>query len=127
MLEDPDILQETIKAFEKNFRKSMKKEGKEWNIYTKLMQFKEYIGFFTEMPVFQIEGKNDPKIPSGIDWKQNLFTIAKSQFGYTDGEILNMSLRRLFFEWCSFAEKHGSIRVQNADEMELLKTILPKK
>jgi hypothetical protein len=125
MLNEKEHLQVVVKVFQKNLLKSMKKD-KQWNIYHKLMLFKEYIKFFTEMPVFQVEQKND-KAPSGIDWKQNLFTIAKNEWGYSDSEILNMPLRRLFFEWCSFAEKSGSIRVQNADEMEGLNYLLGKK
>ena len=115
-------MQKLVKVFTKNLLKSMKKD-KEWNIYHKLGLFKEYIRFFTAMPVFQVEQKSD-KVPSGIDWKQNLFTIAKNEWGYTDSEILNMPLRRLFFEWCSFGEKNGSIRVQNAEEMENLEYMM---
>ena len=124
MFDDPDLMQKLVKSFQKNLFKSMKKE-KDWNIYQKVMLFKQYIRFFTEMPVFQIETKSD-KVPSGIDWKQNLFTIAKNEWGYSDSEILNMPLRRLFFEWCSYGEKNGSIRVQNADEMSYLEEAMSK-
>lgn len=125
MFEDPIRLKKLAKAFQKNLLKSMKKE-KDWNIYAKLMLFKEYIRFFTTMPIFQVERESD-KVPSGIDWKQNLFTMAKNEWGYTDTEILNMPLRRLFFEWCSVGEKTGAIRVQNAEEMENLEYMMGKK
>ena len=118
MFEDPKRMRKLIKKFQKNLFKSMKIE-KDWNIYSKLLMFKQYIRFFTEMPVFQVEQKAD-RVPSGIDWKQNLFTMAKNEWGYTDTEILNMPLRRLFFEWCSVGEKNGAIRVQNCEEMENL-------
>lgn len=122
MLEDRKHLEKVVKEFQKNLFKSMKND-KHWNIYHKLSLFKDYIKFFTEMPVFQVEHENK-RVPSGIDWKQNLFTIAKNEFGYSDSEILNMPLRRLFFEWCSYAEKNGAIRVQNADEMDSLKYMM---
>lgn len=118
MLEEPKILKKLGKTVSKNIRKSMRKE-KGWNIYAKMALFKQYIRFFTAMPIFQEETKSD-RVPSGIDWKQNLFTIAKNEWGYTDSQILNMPLRRLFFEWCSFGEKGGAIRVQNAEEMKFL-------
>lgn len=124
MLSDDAVLRSTVRTFQKNLFKSMKKD-KNWNVYEKLFMFKEYIRYFTQMPIFQIETKSD-RAPSGIDWKQNLFTIAKNEWGYTDSEILNMPLRRLFFEWCSYAEKGGGIRVQNANEMEFLKMALEK-
>lgn len=121
VLDDRKLFLKLIKKVEKNLLKSMKKD-RDWNLFYKVGMFKEYIRFFTEMPVFQVE-ENSPSVPSGIDWKQNLFTIARNEWGYTDSEILNMPMRRLFFEWCSYAEKNGAIRVQNADELELLKAI----
>jgi signal transduction histidine kinase len=125
MLNDWKMLTVATKALQKNLFKSMKKD-KQWNIYHKLALFKDYIRFFTEMPIFQVEQQSD-RVPSGIDWKQNLFTIAKNEWGYTDAEILNMPLRRLFFEWCSYAEKGGGIRVQNSEEMDNLEYMMGKK
>ena len=54
-------------------------------------------------------------------------TLAKNEFGYSDLEIFNMPMKRLFYEWCSSAEKHGAIRVQNTDEMEALADLKPHK
>ena len=122
MLEDRILLDKTVKIFTASFLKSMALEP-HWNIYTKLALFKEYIKYFTDMPIFQKEQKTE-SVPSGIDWKQNLFTIAKSEFGYKETEILNMPLKRLFYEWCSYAEKNGAIRVQNAEEMDNLAELM---
>lgn len=121
MLEDEKRLKKSVKLVNKNLKKSMRKD-KQWNLFHKIALFKEYIKYFTHIPVFQVESKSN-RPPSGIDWKQNLFTIAKNEWGYSDSEILNMPLRRLFFEWCSYAEKNGAIRVQNEMEMELLENI----
>jgi len=121
MFDDNDLLHRNIDAFCQHYLEEMKRDA-DWNIYAQIFRFREYIAYFTDMPAFQVEHKST-SMPSGIDWKQNLFTIAKSEFGYTDTAILNMPLKRLFYEWCSFAEKNGSIRVQNADEMIMLNAL----
>lgn len=113
-----NLLKATFETFVKNLLANMKLQT-DWNIYEKIASYKEYVRHYTQMPVFQVEQQNN-KVPSGIDWKQNIFTIAKMEFGYTETEILNMPLCRLFYEWCSYAEKNGAIRVQNEYEMELV-------
>lgn len=125
MLNNEKLMEKSCKQFVKNLKKTMKKE-RDWNIYSKIGSFKEYITYFTEMPVFQVERKNNG-MGSGIDWKQTLFTIAKNEWGYSDSEILNMPLRRLFSEWCSYAEKNGGIRVQTAEELRMLEEYRQRK
>ena len=118
MLNDEKIVKKLCKQFSKNLKKTMKID-KQWNIFACINMFKEYVQYFTQMPIFQVE-RESKSLPSGIDWKQNLFTIAKNEWHYSDSEVLNMPLKRLFYEWCSYAEKNGAIRVQNIDEITML-------
>ena len=125
LLNNEKELKRICNKISKHIIKVSKKE-KGWNIWEKIVMFKQYIRYFSDIPNFTIENQSN-SAASGIDWKQNLFTIAKSEWGYTDTEILNMPLSRLFYEWCSFAEKNGSIHVLNHDEMEQVESIRQEK
>ena len=120
MLADEKIFNATLKKFEKHIRKFIKKD-KRWNIFKEVRWVKDYLAYFIKMPNFT--DRSNPSTPSGIDWKQNLFTIMRNEYHYEKSEILNMPVRRLFYEWCSFAEKNGAIQVSNIYEMEALKNI----
>lgn len=120
MLDDAVLLKTTISALEKHIRKMMKRD-KNWNIYSELGWVKRYLSHFINMPNFT--NNSPPSTPSGIDWKQSLYTIMRNEYHYSKSEILNMPLRRVFYEWCSFAEKNGAIQVSNVHELDALKNI----
>jgi len=121
LLDNPKKLKDTIKAYEKALKKNMKKDG-DWNIYSKLRLFKDYIAYYTDMPIYSEENKRS-EVPSGMDWKQSMFNTFKNEFGYSDSEILNMQLRRMFREWCVYAENNGAIKVVNAWEYQQLQDL----
>jgi hypothetical protein len=120
MLNDEKLFRKTVKTFEKHIKKVIKKD-KNWNIFHETRWVKEYLAYFVAMPNFT--EKSDPSVPSGIDWKQSLYTIMRNEYHYSRSEILNMPVRRLFYEWCSFAEKNGAIQVSNTHEIEALRKI----
>jgi hypothetical protein len=109
---------EVYQQFCDNLIKNIEAE-KNWNIFSKLHMFKEYMSYYMEMPVFDEEGKPSEKAPSGIDWTQNIFVTFK-KLGYSETEILNMNFRKLFYEWTSHAESEGAIRVWNKVNLDQL-------
>lgn len=87
-----------------------------WNLLKEISKIKEYLEYFSKMPNF--DDLTNPQTPSdsssGIDWKQNLYTILKNEYHYSESEILNMNMRKIFYEWCSYAEKNGGIKVKDS-------------
>lgn len=92
--------------------KDMELDGDDWNIYSKVNQFRDYMSYFFNMPIYSIEQKQN-QTPTGLDWKIGVWQVFK-KMGYSESEILNMNLRRLFFEWCQSAETEGAIKVVNS-------------
>ena len=111
LLEDDQLLKETTAKFSDHLMQAMTKE-KNWNIHEKLVLFKRYLGYHFSIPMYEQEGKDEGK-PTGIDWTQGIYTVLKQDLGYTESEILNMPMRKLFYEWCSVAERNGCIKVFN--------------
>ena len=112
LLNDDDKFASIFKEFSDKLVKNMELD-KNWNIHEKLMLFKQYMAYFMEMPMYTGEGEGSTKAPSGTDWCSNIFVIFKSHLGYTESEILNMNFRKLFYEWCNYAEENGAIQVSN--------------
>lgn len=107
---------ELMDKFTQNLLINMEND-KEWNMFSKINHFKEYINYYMDVPYYTEEGKPNDRLPSGTDWKQNMFLIFK-KFGYSDSEIYNMNLRKLFYTWCSYAESEGGIKVMNKFDLQ---------
>ncbi len=120
LLTDEKIFSEEIKRFCDNLVENMKIEP-DWNIPYKLTAFNEYMKKHLEMPYYD-EKTTNTESPSGTDWKSSIFVIFK-KMGYTESEILNMPLRKLFLEWATFAESEGAIKVMNSYEANQIKTL----
>jgi len=118
LMQNEAEFEKTYKQFTENLLKNIGQE-KDWNIFSKLHMFKQYMSYYMEMPIFDEEGKPSEKSPSGIDWIQNIFVTFK-KLGYDDIEILNMNFRKLFYEWTSYAEGEGAIRVWNKTNLDQL-------
>lgn len=110
LLTDDEYAKEAIDVIKTTISKEMEMD-KDWNIFYKLDKFKQYMSYFFEMPIYSVEQKDD-KPPTGMDWKVGIWQTFK-KMGYSESEILNMNMRRLFYEWCSHAENEGVIKVAN--------------
>jgi len=108
-----------LDKFTENLQRNMVVECSTWNIFSKLALFREYIAYYMQFPWYTEERKSKPSTPSGTDWTQNLYVTFK-KLGYSESQILNMPMRKLFFEWCSFAEGEGAIKVMNKFDVEML-------
>ena len=53
LLKNTKLFQKQIKLFCKALKHNMKQD-KNWNIYSKIQLFKDYINYFTAMPIFEI-------------------------------------------------------------------------
>lgn len=115
---DDKLYKELMDEFSANLLQNIEND-KNWTIFEKLQAFKQYMNYHFDMPFYTEERVNDDKIPSGSDWKQNLYLIFK-KLGYSDTEIYNMNIRRLFYEWCSYAESEGGIKVMNRYDLQSL-------
>ena len=116
ILNDAEKHKSLMDDFTVNLIKNMETD-KQWNIYDKLNLYKQYMQYYMDMPIYTEERVSDNKIPSGTDWKQNMFLIFK-KLGYGDSEIYNMNLRQLFYTWCSYAESEGGIKVMNKFDLQ---------
>lgn len=125
LLSSEEDFKSVSKQFFDNLKKDMDIQG--WNIFTKLNTFRDYVRYYLEMPIYTEESQtSEPTTPSGTDWKQNMFLIFK-KLGYDESDILNMNLKKLFYEWCSYAEGEGAIKVMNKVDLEQLKQLRKKK
>lgn len=114
--EDNECFVETKALFEKQIASYIDNTA-HWNVYQEIERIKEYLCYYIDsMPEF-VE-TNNPSPPSGIDWKQNLYAIMKNEYGYSESEIMNMSMRRLNIEWVTFAAKNGAIKVKSKQQIE---------
>lgn len=120
-LNNDNLYKETMSQFIYNLMKNIDFDPN-WNIYSKLNMFKEYMDYYMDIPFFTEQTDNSNDIPSGTDWKQNIFVVFK-KMGYTESEILNMNFKKLFYEWCSWAESEGGIKVWNKYEVQQYESI----
>lgn len=116
-LNDDTLYKELIDEFTVNLLINIEKD-KDWNIFAKIQLFKEYMNFHLDIPIYT-EERTDNSLPSGTDWKQNIYLVFK-KMGYKDKEIYNMNIRRLFYEWCSYAESEGGIKVMNRYDLQMM-------
>lgn len=118
-LSTDETQKEVFDKFTVNLLKNMDCD-KSWNIFDKFKLFKEYMAYYMDIPIYSEEKtSNDNKMPSGTDWKQNIYLTFK-KLGYSEEEILNMPFKRLFYEWCSHAESEGAIKVMNKYDLDSL-------
>ena len=119
MLNDEALHKKTMDEFTANLLKNIKADPG-WNIYEKLRAFREYVDYHMTIPFYTEERtQKDNGAPSGTDWMQNLFLTFK-KFGYSESEIFNMSMRQIFYIWCSEAEMQGAIKVMNCLDLSNL-------
>lgn len=112
-LNDDELFNKLRDQFDKGLIESMEMG---WNWCFELYKFKQYIKYFMDIPLFERIGKQSQKA-SGSDWKKTIFVMFKG-LSYSESEILNMPLKRLFDEWTTQAESAGGIRVKNKEELE---------
>jgi hypothetical protein len=115
MINDEEFSKEVIEVIQKSIDHNMSIEPN-WNIYGKNNIFKEYMQYFFEIPTYSVESRNNEGASTGLDWKIGIWQTFK-RMGYSETEILNMNMRRLFYEWCQYAESEGTIKVVNARTM----------
>lgn len=118
ILSDDVLHKKIFDAFTDNLLKNIEIDP-QWNIYHKINLFRDYINHHMEIP-FYSEENTQKGLASGTDWKQNIFLTFK-KLGYSETEILNMSFKRLFNEWCSWAESEGAIKVLNKWEVKQMR------
>ena len=94
--------------------------NKSWNIQLEMNKVSEYISTFIKMPIFE-QKQNEATEPSGISWINNLFSLLRNEYGYSETEILNFPITRVFAEWTAFAEKNGMVHVLNDVELEMVR------
>lgn len=121
LLNEEDELKHISEKFFSNLKKNMEAEP-DWNFFSKMNMFKEYLRYHMDMPIYTEENNGESGIASGTDWKQNMFLIFK-KLGYTEKEILNMNMKKLFYEWCSYAEAEGAIKVMNKIDIDGLQRL----
>ena len=115
MIEDQTYFDEVKSVFEEHLSKYIKRQH--WNIHSEIREIHKYLDFYiNSMPVFSEKGTPSP--PSGVDWKNNLYCVLKNEYGYTQSEIMNMNMRRVYDEWVTFAAKNGCITVKTKQQLE---------
>ena len=115
VLKDDEYSKKVMDVMIKAISNNMEAESKEWNIYHKTNMFKLYMTYFMEMPSYSVEQKNSHK--TGLDWKIGIWQVFK-KMGYSETDILNMNMRRLFYEWCQWGESEGGIKVMNSESLK---------
>jgi len=114
--EDGDFFVETNKEFEK-YLLAYIKDIKDWNVYYEIYNIKEYLNYYiNSMPAFVEKGPPSP--PSGVDWKSNIYSVLKNEYGYSQTEIMNFSVKRIYAEWVTYASKMGVIEVKSKERVE---------
>ena len=109
MLNNFKLLENEWKRFEKNLTANMEAD-KNWNIFLQFNTFKKYMEYHLDMPFFEVVNNNNNSLPSGTDWKNSIFITFK-KLGYSQTEILNMNMKRLYQEWTTYAEGEGGIKI----------------
>lgn len=113
VLEDEDFKTKMRQQFDAGVIAGM---DKEFFWPKELYAFKQYIKYFMDVPLFKKLGKQKQMQPSGSDWKQTLF-VTFMEMNYPETKILNLSFKRLFYEWTTKGEASGAIRVRNTNEI----------
>jgi len=120
LLNDSKLFSEISAQFCDNLQKNMD-EDENWNIHSKLNLFKNYMSsYLNSMPYYNETQKQNTDAPSGNDWKTSIFIVFK-KLGYSESEILNMNIRKLFIEWAGYAESEGVVKICNKHEANQLK------
>ena len=122
LISNVDTFKDEMDMFCHNLQRNMK-EDKDWNFLNKIALFKYYMKYYLDMPLYtESSSKGEEGTGSGTDWKNSIFIIFK-KLGYTEKDILNMSLKKLFYEWTAFAESEGAISVMNKWDYEQIKRL----
>ena len=124
-LTNDKILGKILINFCDNLSKNIEAD-KNWNLFDKLNLFQKYMATHLDMPFYETITKSATSSPSGSDWKSSIFTIFKKN-GYTESEILNMNLKKLFLTWVSFAEEAGTVKMLNKYEADTIHKFGSKK
>ena len=116
LIDEVEFFNSTRTALEDNISDYIRKT-KHWNIFIEINKVKEYLNYYiNSMPSFVEKGP--PSAPSGIDWMQNLYAVMKNEYGYTESQIMNMSMKRMYSEWVTFAAKSGAILVKTKQQID---------
>jgi hypothetical protein len=116
LIDDKEFFDITRAVLEENIANYIHKTN-HWNIFIEVNKVKEYLNYYiNSMPNFVERGSPSP--PSGIDWMQNLYAVMKNEYGYSQSEIMNMSMRRIYSEWTTFAAKNGAITVKTKQQIQ---------
>lgn len=123
MLNDTALFSKTCEDFCKNLDKNMELDP-HWNVYSQVARFKRYMSFHLDsMPFYEETYEQKADVQSGSDWRAAIFITFK-KLGYTQSEILNMSVKRLFAEWVQYAESEGAVKILNKYQAEMLKAAI---
>lgn len=120
MLTDETELGHQLNLFCENLLTNMEADPN-WNIPNKLRLFKEYMRKYLEMPLYEDKSSTTEEA-SGADWKSSIFVVFR-KLGYSESEILNMPIKKLFIIWCSYAESEGAIKIMNKYEVTAVKNL----
>jgi hypothetical protein len=116
LIEDVEFFNQTKVIMEENLSKYIHR-NKNWNIFEEVNKVRNYLDYYiNSMPHFVETGNPSP--PSGIDWMQSLYAVMKNEYGYTESQIMNMSMRRIYSEWVAFAAKNGTITVKTKQQLQ---------
>jgi hypothetical protein len=118
------LFNETLSDFQNNLMLNIAAEP-DWNIFSKVNLFKQYLGYYVDMPIYEELQSRGDSSPSGTDWKTSIFTTFKKT--YTETQILNMPLRKLFYEWSAIGESDGAIKTFNKYQYESLIALQKRK
>jgi hypothetical protein len=124
LLGDTELFLEEWELFQNNLIKNIEREP-DWNIYSKLSLFKDYMAYYLDMPFYEVLQKDTGGTKSGTDWKAAIAIIFK-KLDYSQSEILNMPMNKLFQEWTANAEAEGQIKVVNKFTADKLKAAKAK-
>lgn len=116
MLEDQQSHRETMEKLVDNLMANMAAD-QNWNIFEHLRNFRKYVNYYMEPPIYFKERNDTSPIPSGLDWIQNLFMVMLKS-GYSEDTILDMNFKKLLYLWCSYAEGEGAIKVIDRGGLE---------
>lgn len=114
-LRDDVLMEKVAKQFMEVVMQDMKRAN--WNYPREFYVFKQYIKYSFNIPPFQLK-RRQPKYPSGTNWKDALYGVFK-KLGYTERDILNMPLNRLFQEWTIEGESNGVLTVKNTMQVKI--------
>ena len=86
-----------------------------FNIYDKVILFKQYIEVHTKTPpVWDL--KESP--PTGSHWSQNLEIILRSQLGWTTKDLDEAPLCKALHDYLKWAENQEAVRFMTAEEVQ---------